>query len=246
MGGKRDFFTGSTAIIGDPRPSGLDMRVYACISEHDGMSLKKGTGRGCYATYATLTGRLGCDASNLSKSIKRLVEWGYITEERQKDRRLKTFRVVFDFPEGWRNDQRLVGENANDQSSEIDGELANGLTEIVGNDNSRNRRNSLLASQHYSSLKELDSSEEEKLDPSEEARLAARRSARVGFAENVGAQMAMLERRLKAGQPVDRVGWYKYLSELGDIDEHSGRAARLSEELCEMMTQEEFDSCVVF
>lgn len=246
MGGKRDFFTGSTAIIGDPRPSGLDMRVYACISEHDGMSLKKGTGRGCYATYATLTGRLGCDASNLSKSIKRLVEWGYITEERQKDRRLKTFRIVFDFPEGWPGGQRIVSEDANDQSPEIDGGSANGISEIVGNDNSDNPRNPLLTSQHYSSLKELDPSEEEKLDPSEEARLAARRSAKIGVAENAGAQMAMLERRLKAGQPVDRVGWYKYLSELCDIEEHSGRAARLSEELCELMTQEEFDTCVVF
>ena len=83
-GGKeRLFFTGSVNIIRDSRPSGLDLRVYACVSLHDGMSLLKSSGRGCYATFATLTAEIGCDAANLSRSLKRLVEWGYLTEERQ-------------------------------------------------------------------------------------------------------------------------------------------------------------------
>jgi hypothetical protein len=246
MGGKRDFFTGSTAIISDPRPSGLDMRVYACISEHDGMSLKKGKGRGCYAGYATLTARLGCDASNLSKSIRRLVEWGYLTEERQRDRRLKTFRVVFDFPEGWRNDQRLVGEITNERAAEIYGGPANSTAEIVGNGSSKNRRNRLLSEQHYTSLKELDPSEEEKLDSFEKARFAARRSAKIEFADNPGAQMALLQRGLKDGKTINCVAWYEYLASLEDCEEHRGQANRLMEELAELMSDEEFDQCVGF
>ncbi len=142
---KREFFTGSVRVIGDPRLSGLDHRTYACISMHDGMSLKKGTGRGCYATFATLTAAIGCDASNLSKSIKRLVEWGYITEERQVDRRRKTYRVVFDFSDDWRNDQQSIdGETAND--------IPHDFAEKVGRSDSEDGGNPLLDAQHYSSL----------------------------------------------------------------------------------------------
>ena len=180
--GKRDFFTGSTRIISDPRPSGLDLRVYACVSMHDGMSLKKGTGRGCYATFARLTAEIGCDASNLSKSLKRLVDWAYLLEERQEDRRRKTYRVIFDGGESWRNNhQPFVGETANS------------LSGIVGQDECRNAGNPPQIEAHYSSLKGLDPSEEEKLDSPKGAHLTARRARRkVKLDDNVGAQLAIL------------------------------------------------------
>ena len=187
MAKKRDFYTGSTNIIGDPRPSGLDMRVYACVSMHDGMSLRKGTGGGCYATFATLTAEIGCDASNLSKSLRRLVEWGYLVEERQEDRRRRTYRVVFDHAESWRNGQQsFVGETANEAA------------EIVGNGESGNGGNPPQTEQHYSSLKELNTPEGEKLDSSEEAHLAARGLSKIEFADNPGAQLARFERHWKA------------------------------------------------
>ena len=248
MAGKRVFFTGSTAIISDPRPSGLDMRVYACVSEHDGMSLKKGKGPGCYATYETLTASLKCDASNLSKSLKRLVDWGYLKEERQADRRRKTYRVVFDFPEGWRNDQQsMVGEIANNQGEELPlcsgqvtpkdvGNAANQLTEIVGNGNDENGVNPLQDGQHYSSLKGLDPLEREKLDSFEKAHLAARHARqKVKLDQNVGAQLAILERAWKEDPGsfddqllIERTAWLQELSdqaEPGDPD--TMRAQRL-------------------
>lgn len=149
MAKPRLFYTGSVAIIGDARLSGLDHRTYACVSLHDGMSLVKETGRGCYATFATLTAMLGCDPANLSRSLKRLVEWGYLTEERQGDRRRKSYRVVFDHSGAWQNDQQFrvnasppdVGDIANDQG--------NVAAEIVGNGDSGNGGNQPRNGQHY-------------------------------------------------------------------------------------------------
>ena len=120
MARKRLFWTGSTRIINDPRPSALDIRVYACVSLHDGMSLDPGkSGRGCYATFATLTAEIGCDPANLSKSLKRLVEWGYLVEERQEDRRRKAYRLTWHTAETWRNCQQSHPSETwrNDQQS---------------------------------------------------------------------------------------------------------------------------------
>lgn len=187
-GKERLFYTGSARIISDPRPSGLDMRVYACVSLHDGMSLLKKTGRGCYATFATLTAQIGCDAANLSRSLKRLVEWGYLTDERQDDQRRKTYRVTFESRDSWKNDQQsFVGETDNDPN------------EIVGNGESGNGGNPPQTGQHYSSLKGLYPSEEEKLNPLERARLAARGNpGKVKFSDNDGAQLAAFERAFRA------------------------------------------------
>lgn len=228
MAKERLFFTGSTRIIGDPRPSGLDMRVYACVSLHDGMSLVKGTGRGCYATFATLCAAVGCDPANLSRSLKRLVEWGYLTEERQADRRRKTYRVTFDSAETWQNGQRS---------------RATQLTEIVGNALTGNGRNPPQTEQHYSSLKGLDTLEREKLNSSEEARFAARRLSKIEFAENIGAHLAVLERALKAGDEINLVDSYQYVGSIWEVEEHRGRATRLAEELASLMTEEEFERC---
>jgi DNA-binding MarR family transcriptional regulator len=221
--GERLFFTGSTRIINDPRPSGLDMRVYACVSLHDGMSLLKKSGRGCYATFATLTARIGCDAANLSRSLKRLVEWGYLAEERQDDRRRKTYRVTFDSEETWRNRQQSTGE-------------------IVGDGESGNGGNPPQTEQHYSSLKGLDPSEEEKLNSSQEARFARCSPERRDFSDNPGGQMARLERAISVGQAVDSLAWYGWLeNQIGDENpSNSGRAVRLADRLIEGMSEEEY------
>jgi hypothetical protein len=86
---ERKFWTGSINILSDPTPSALDLRVYGCVSMHDGMSLLKGTGMGCYATLATIAAEVGSDIPNVSKSLKRLVGWERLTEKRQGDARRK-------------------------------------------------------------------------------------------------------------------------------------------------------------
>lgn len=181
--GERVFFTGSIRIIRDPRPSGMDMRVYACVSLHDGMSLVKQSGRGCYATSATLTSEIGCDAANLSRSLKRLVDWGYLTEERQDDRRRKTYRVTFPARDSWPDCQGVVGEDANKPG------------EIVGNGESSNSGNHSENPHHYISLKELDPPEGVKLDSGEPARLASRGLQEGGLVEPQG-KLAIVQRML--------------------------------------------------
>lgn len=183
MSKERLFFTGSVRIIGDPRPSGLDLRVYACVSLHDGMSLHKGTGRGCYASFATLTAEIGCDAANLSRSLKRLVDWGYLTEERQEDRRRKAYRVTFPSRDSWSDCQQDVGENANKAA------------EIVGNGDSSNIGNHSENPPYYSSLKELDPPEGEKLNSDESARLPSRGLQEGSRIEPAG-KLAIVERVL--------------------------------------------------
>ena len=202
---------------------------------HDGMSLVKGTGRGCYATFATLTSEIGCDASNLSKSLRRLIEWGYLSEERQEDRRRKTYRVIFYPADCWRNDQQpFVGETANNQP------------EIVGNCDSGNGGNPLLNGQHYSSLKGLDPLEREKLNSPEGARFTARGSPeKTPIEENVGAQLAILERALNAGDDINLVDWYEYVGSVWEEEEHRGHAMRLAEKLAERMTTEEWEQCAL-
>lgn len=226
---ERLFFTGSVRIIGDPRPSGLDLRVYACVSLHDGMSLVKGTGRGCYATFATLCSEVGCDPANLSRSLKRLVEWGYLTEERQADRRRKTYRVTFECAESWQNRQQFKADQ---------------LVRIVGNQLSGNGGNLPRTEQHYSSLKGLNSLEREKLDSPEGARFAARGLGKIKEAPaNVGAKLATIERDLKAGKELNRLELVEWLGEdvlAGGYGQTiNGWAVRVADELIETMSTEE-------
>jgi DNA-binding MarR family transcriptional regulator len=223
---ERLFFTGSTRIINDPRPSGLDFRVYACVSLHDGMSLMKGTGRGCYATYATLTAEIGCDAANLSRSLKRLVEWGYLKEERQTDRRRKTYRLTFESAETWQSRQQSA---------------ASGLVEIVGNALSRNGRNPPQTDAHYSSLKGLYPLKE-KLNSSEEARFAAREA----FQDdpiNLGAELGKLERAIDGGEQIDRLAAYEWIGNTAFVGDHPDTvrqwALRISDKLVDGMTPDE-------
>jgi len=212
------------------------------VSLFDGMSLLKKTGRGCYATFATMTAALGCDAANLSRSLKRLVEWGYLTEERQDDRRRKAYRVTFESEEGWRKRQHLP-RNKLSKSPTSD-------QEIVGSVRTGNDGNLPAKSNHYTSLKELDSVETEELDSSEEARLVSRLPASGSdCASNVGGELARFERVLKAGVQIDLVGAYCWLDTIwGTIEEigpNHRRALRLLEELEAIMTEEELQQCTM-
>lgn len=166
---ERIFYCGPRRAIGDGRLSALDHRVLAVVALHDGMSLTKGKGAGCYATYRTLSAEVGCDYTNFSKSIARLLRWSYLVREPQvMDKRKFTLRVVYSGADSWQNDQqscdRIVGETTN-EPSEIVGQHANCTAEIVGHEKSERRRNQPKTALHYISLKEeLDSVETGKID----------------------------------------------------------------------------------
>jgi hypothetical protein len=133
------------------------------IALHDGMSKPKGAGAGCYARHATLAKLVGTDVSNFSKSLSRLVSWGYVAREPQlMDKRKFTLRVIYGDDDSWRADQQ--------SPAEIVGEEALSVPEVVGEAEGRNGSFSRENGRHYISLKEeLDSVETGKLNSSEEA-----------------------------------------------------------------------------
>ena len=153
MGKPRLFTTLPVGAIADSRLTSLDLRCMAAIALRDGMSGMKGKGGGCYAKHATLAADAQTDVTNFSKSLSRLIGWGYVVREPQlMDKRRFTLRVVYPDPE-------KVGEPTN-HSAEIVGEETPKSAEIVGERDSENGGFSRQTDRHYSSLREeLDSVE---------------------------------------------------------------------------------------
>lgn len=155
---KRTFGCLPRRMFCDPAPSALDIRFCGAIALHDGMSLVKGKGGGCFASMKTLSEEVGCDYTSGSRSLSRLLRWGYVVREPQiYDKRKFTLRVVYDGADSLQNGQQSapqeVGEFANDDPEIVD-EPANYPAEIVGRDFSETRRNLPETAEHYISLNE--------------------------------------------------------------------------------------------
>ncbi|KXU29943.1 hypothetical protein A0J57_18145 [Sphingobium sp. 22B] len=155
---KRTFGCLPRRIFSDPAPSALDIRFCGAIALHDGMSLVKGKGGGCFASMKTLSEEVGCDYTSGSRSLSRLLRWGYVVREPQLyDKRKFTLRVVYDGADSLQDrqpsDEQEVGEVANDDPA-IVSEPANNPAEIVGRDFAETRGNLPKTPQHYISLNE--------------------------------------------------------------------------------------------
>lgn len=202
MGKPRLFSTVPARAIADDRLSGLDWRVLAGVSIRDGMSLVKGKGAGCYASNVTLAADVGCEYSSLSKSLARLLEYGYLKMERQADdKRMTTYRVHFEAPDSWPSHQastsEAVGGTAN-QPQKVIGRNAASSAKVVGRDFPASGGKQPQTASHYIPLKgELDSVETEELNSSEEAHLTARSLPGRSESEAVGAWLAQIERAWK-------------------------------------------------
>jgi DNA-binding MarR family transcriptional regulator len=92
----RDFAALPNRAINDTRFSALDLRCFVVIAFHDGMSGVRGKGSGCFARRETLASEAETDPTNFSKSLERLVEWGYVVREQgRNDKRRFILRVVY-------------------------------------------------------------------------------------------------------------------------------------------------------
>lgn len=208
---------------------------------HDGMSLPKRTGMGCYAKLATIAREVGSDISNVSKSLKRLVEWEYLTEERQSDGRRKAYRVRFDSAEDWRNrqesQQEKVGEAANDSSC---GPLSNDA-EFVGDGNVLALVKQEKIDAHYISLKGLEPSEEGELDSPEGS--LCETGSRKNPSAGIDATMARIHREFRRGAPADVVDACTALLLIMELEYDDTRrlnqAHRLYQDLASTMTDAE-------
>ena len=152
--------------IADTGLSALDLRCLMAIAIHDGMSLVKGSGPGCYARIATLAGLVRTDISNFSKSLSKLVKHGYVVREpQQSDRRRFTLRVVYGDDDSWRFDQEIqtgqqssaVGDLTNELQEKV-GEFTNCSAKLVGGSPPRNGEKQPNSDPHYIPLNgEIDS-----------------------------------------------------------------------------------------
>jgi len=183
VGKPREFTTLPVRAIADTRLTALELRCLAVIALHDGMSLVRKTGPGCYARSATLAELARTDISNFSKATSRLLKFGYLVREKQQnDARRFTLRVTYGEDDSWRVDQPsaanpalgIVGEPTND-SPEIVGDAANICPEIVGDGESENGSFPPLPGPQYISLnEELDFVETNEINSVETAHFAVR------------------------------------------------------------------------
>lgn len=93
----RLFSTAPITAMQDRELTGLEWRVLLWVSLHDGMSLLKGSGAGCYASNLTLFAEVGCDYSAGCRALSNLVKRGHLAREQVG--RSTRYRVVFGDPD---------------------------------------------------------------------------------------------------------------------------------------------------
>ncbi len=192
MAKPRQFTTLPTRIISDTRLTALEQRCLMVIALHDGMSLMRGTGAGCYARSATLAELVKTDITNFSKAVSRLIKFGYIVREaQQNDKRRFTLRVVYGDENSWRSDQlsdadsqpEIVGEKTN-LTPDLFGEGTNFPPKLVGEGDSKNGGNLPNSDPQYIPLNgEIDFVRNEEINSVETARHAFC-APRVGARQN--------------------------------------------------------------
>lgn len=238
--------------IADTRLTSLDLRCLAVVALHDGMSLVKGSGMGCYAKAATLAELVRTDISNFSKSLNRLIKHGYIVREPQQgDRRRFTHRVVYGDDDSWRADQQsgsgsrpeIVGETTN-FPDEIDGEIANDHARMVGEPT--NNPAEIVGDAEYLSYRELSKNRShyislnEELNSVETGEINSVETAHLAFRETLGDEAdwtsAFIDDVLGSGREKQKKDGAKAQAASGSLVDHlpssfsriSSDAARLT------------------
>lgn len=123
MADEREFTTLPRRALGDRRLSGMDLRVLGAISLHDGLSLSKGKGQGCYAGDRKLAQTANTDRTNVKRSKARLLDYGYLFRDPDTlNRRGFVMRVIPD---------SMVDEVAGGEMTPSDRHAGNRLTAAV-------------------------------------------------------------------------------------------------------------------
>ena len=180
--------------IGDPRLSGLHLKTLAAIAWHDRGSSPRGKGQGCWAGNKKLATEIGCNYANLSTAITELGRWGYVTrEDHPMNKKLRIYRVTYDpLPTG---KPSVHGETpANGLDTVPDPPQAQ---TIVCPQKWEGERSQELRAVEYIPLsgEETSLSEITNSPKGHASREVARNGS--GVDGNVGAQLAIIERRMK-------------------------------------------------
>jgi hypothetical protein len=78
--------------LADQGLSGLDLRTLMAVAAHDRLGVN---GRGCYAGQVRIARMVRSDKTRVSKSLTRLISRGYISLDRQSEKRRQNLRVLY-------------------------------------------------------------------------------------------------------------------------------------------------------
>lgn len=185
--------------------SGLQMRVLTCVAAHDRMSLVTGKGQGCRASNDRMCCMVGCNYSRLCSTLSELVELGFL--QREKLGRHTVYRVIHT------QDDELLFSNASfrPRTRRTGGERHTIACPSVTQSGVFPPKTSAEYIPLNGGIHTVETGEK---NSSEDARLAARAPAETRRrSTNIGGELAQLERRLKAGELIDRAT-YDYLDEI--------------------------------
>jgi len=118
-----------TRAIGDGNLNGLDLRVLAFIAAHDRF---QANGIGCYTNQRKMATAVGTDHTRLNKTLRRLVDAGYIeAQPHPMNKRLRVYTVLYTEGDGAWMRGETVGAHANNADRTV-GAHANTAPETVG------------------------------------------------------------------------------------------------------------------
>jgi hypothetical protein len=201
--------------------SGLELKVLTCVAAHDRMSLITGKGQGCRASNERMSSMVGCNYARLCSTLTKLTKRGYLKQE--KLGRHTVYRVIYT------DEDRLLFSNVSGSRRRCDRLPDKGATSCQHT--SETAVNPPKTASQYIPLNGVRYSVETGEDSSSEAaRFDARRLGRTEFSENVGGELARLEREINAGCRIDDA-WSDFLDVAIEHENQSIRqwAFRLSE-----------------
>lgn len=236
--GKPQYAALPNRALWDRNLTDRDVRNLAVIAAHDRLSHARGTGQGAWASHKRFAALAGTEYSRFSVSVSRLLAAGYLHREPlATDRRKFTYRVIYTDDDSLPSSKALPPEIVCSEADESD--------QIVCSDPELSDCTvSETYAQYISQREEIDSAEAEEINSPEGARFAARGHSKLEFADNDGAQMVVLERRLKSGDRIDARAWAQYLEEVSGSADDVGtlnHAQRLLELVIERMTDGEWE-----
>lgn len=253
--------------------SGLQLRVLICVAAHDRLSLVKGKGQGCRASNKRMSAMVGCHFSRLCSALSQLVDLDLLAREKPYgDKRMTVYRVIYTDEdrllfgnvspaEVKEPENGTIAEGETHEAGEIGCQTASDPAEIGCRDfpdfpgfppEPHSQYIPLNGGRDSVETGEYNSSEEarftarhaveELVGCGEQKRLKAGRS-RMRLAENVGAQLAMLERALNDGSNLNKLDWYDWIGEHAVCHENpalNGQAMRLADTLVDSMDEDEY------
>jgi hypothetical protein len=214
--------------------SGLQLRALLCVAAHDRMSLIVGKGQGCRASNERMSQMLNCSYARICSTLSELVELEYL--QREKSGRHTVYRVLYSDL-----DRLLFGNLLGRAKVALS---ASSQRPIGCRVDARTSENPPKTASQYIPLNggiDLEESREE--SSVETARFAARLSKRILSRASVGAELATIERDLKANKPLNRIELVDWIG--NDLLSHPydetirGWATRLADDLIETMTPDE-------